>query len=87
MNEKPKKSLLAWLKDSYMELFKPVGDAVNFVLLLLVYVFVVGPVALLAKLSGKKFMRENHPGMTYWVDREPLPDNKDSLRKYLRRQF
>ncbi len=79
-----KKSLLDKVSAAYFKAFEPVGLVVNFALMFVVYFTVVGSVALLAKLAGKKFMRENHQGKSYWLEREPAP--KD-LKKYLKRSF
>jgi len=60
----------AW--DRIKAILGALGRAQTFALLLLFYVFVLGPVALLARLAGRDFLRLRARGRdSFWVPRPP----------------
>ena len=68
----------SWFKDFFSGLRSGLknfsallADAVNLILLLLIYIFAVGLTSIFAKMVGKKFMNTKAPKVspqTYWVD-------------------
>jgi len=57
-------------KEGFTDFNHIIMDTVNFVLLSIVYLFGVGPITIIARLSGKRFLDLNPKGSdkSYWKD-------------------
>ena len=81
--------LVGYIVKSFGEGFKAFGNfiasVVNFALLFIVYIFGVGITAIVAKLTGKRFLKLHQSSKikTYWIDYKL--DKKDFSEYY--RQF
>ena len=68
-----------------MALTRPIGEAMNVVLLCVLYYAVFTPIAVLFRLLGRDALRRRRPtGTTYWITKTEPTDVRQYFRQYQR---